>query len=446
MVARTIVPRPLPLPLRARTHPDHTAIEAAGARTSYRELERLAATSARRLASLGVGAHDRVATTLAPGLEFAALLHALPKLGAALVPIDSRQSAAERRWMVEDCAARLLLEEPLAGAQADVGLREEAAPGEPLTVLYSSGTTARPHAVVHTHANHEASALASAWNLGVAPDDRWLCVLPLFHVGGLSILLRSAIYATTAVIYERFDADRAAATLERGEATVVSLVPTMLRRLAAAGLEAAPALRAALLGGAPVPRDLLEWATERAIPVLQTYGMTETASQVATLSAAEALERTGSAGRPLLGVELRIGSAGEILVRGPMVSEGALATDGWLHTGDRGRLEPDGFLVVDGRIKETIVSGGENVSPAEVEEALLAHPAVADAAVAGRPDEDRGEVVVAFVVVVEAVAEEDLLRHCRSRLAPFKVPSAVRTVSELPRTASGKLQRGRLVG
>ena len=446
MVARTIVPRPLPLPLRAGSHPDQTAVDAAGVRTSYGELERLAATSARRLARLGVEPGSRVASMLGPGLEFAVLLHALPKLGAALVPIDSRLSAGERRWMVEDSSARLVLEEAPAGDEADVDLRDTADPSEPLTVLYSSGTTARPHAVVLTHANHEASALASAWNLGVAPDDRWLCALPLFHVGGLAILLRSAIYATTAVIHERFESDRVAGALARGEVTLVSLVPTMLRRLAGAGLEAAPALRAALLGGAPVPRDLLAWGAARAIPLLQTYGMTETASQIATLSAAEALERTGSAGRPLPGVELRIGAAGEILVRGPMVSEGALAADGWLHTGDRGRLERDGFLVVEGRLKETIVSGGENVSPAEVEQALLAHPAVADAVVVGRPDSDRGEIVLAFVVVADQVGEEELLRHCRARLAAFKVPRAVRFVAELPRTASGKPQRGRLVG
>ena len=415
-------------------------------RSSYAQLERLAATAARRLARLGVRPGDRVATTLAPGLEFAALLHALPKLGAMIVPINTRLSAAERRWMVADASARLVVEEPLGGEEDDVELRESAVPGEPHSVLYTSGTTARPRAVVLTHANHEASALASAQNLGVEPDDRWLCALPLFHIGGLAILLRSAIYATTAVIHERFDADRVTLTLAAGEATLVSLVPTMLRRLVAAGLEATPTLRAALLGGAPVPRDLLEWAAAREIPVLQTYGMTETASQVATLSAVEALERTGSAGRPLAGVELGIGAAGEILVRGAMVSDGALAADGWLHTGDRGRLEPDGFIVVEGRLKETIVSGGENVSPAEVEEALLAHPAVADAAVVGRPDGDWGEVVLAFVVLAGAVSEEELRNHCRARLAPFKVPRAVHFVDDLPRTPSGKLQRERLVG
>ena len=451
-IRSTIVPRELPLVLRARTHPAHPAVEVDGAPTSYAELEQLAARAARRLAALGAGAGDRVATTLPPGLDFAVLVHALPKLGAALVPVSTRLSTAERRWALEHSGARLVVEEPPEGAEAEVALRTAAVPADPQTVLYTSGTTARPRAVVLSHGNHEASALASAWNLGVAPDDRWLCVLPLFHVGGLAILLRSAIYATTAVIHERFEAERVADALAAGEATLVSLVPTMLRRLVAAGLESAPALRAALLGGAPVPRDLLEWSAVHDLPVLQTYGMTETASQVATLSAVEALRRSGSTGRPLPGVELRIAAEGggkgegEILVRGPMVSAGALGADGWLHTGDRGRLEPDGFLVVEGRLKETIVSGGENVSPAEVEETLLAHPAVADAVVVGRPDPEWGETVVAFVVAAAEVGEEELVRHCRARLAAFKVPRELRFVAELPRTPSGKLQRHRLVG
>jgi O-succinylbenzoic acid--CoA ligase len=206
----------------------------------------------------------------------------------------------------------------------------------------------------------------------------------------------------------------------------------MLRRLAAAGLAHAPQLRAALLGGGPIPGDLLEWARERGIPVMPTYGMTETASQVVTGEGA------------LPGVELRIGDAGEILVRGPMVSEGALAPDGWLHTGDRGRLDPDGRLHVEGRLKDVIVTGGENVSMAEVEEALLAHPAVDDAGVAARPDPEWGEVVVAHVVLSRDVSDHELAAHCRERLAGYKVPKAFERRDQLPRNAAGKLLRGRL--
>jgi O-succinylbenzoic acid--CoA ligase len=298
--------------------------------------------------------------------------------------------------------------------------------------------------VVHTYGNHRASALASAWNLGVDPDDRWLSVLPLFHVGGLAILIRSAVYGTAAVVHDGFDVDHVRDSLERGDATLVSLVSTMLQRLRESGLTEAPALRAALLGGGPVPRDLLEWAADAGLPVLQTYGMTETSSQIATLGAEEALARTGSAGRPLPGVELRIGEGGEILVRGPMVSPSAIGEDGWLHTGDRGRLDGDGFLYVEGRIDDTIVTGGENVMAAEVEDALRSHPAVADAAVVGRPDPEWGEAVTAFVVLDADVEDAELIRHCRERLAGYKAPRVVHRLEELPRNAAGKVRRSAL--
>jgi o-succinylbenzoate---CoA ligase len=386
-----------------------------------------------------------VATTLPPGAEFAALLHALPRLGAVLVPLNTRLSQTDRGALVEECGARLVLDEPPAGEEADVELRESVDPAAPHTLIYTSGTSGRPKPVLLTYGNHAASARASASNLGVAPDDRWLCVLPLFHVGGLAILLRSAIYGTAAIVHEGFDASAALESLRSGEATLVSLVPTMLRRLAAAGLEEAPALRAALLGGGPVPRDMLGWAAERGLPVLQTYGMTETASQIATLSAAEAVSRPDTAGRPLPGVELEIGTGGEILVRGPMVAPGAPAADGWLHTGDRGRLD-GGYLVVEGRLDDVIVSGGENVAAAEVEDALLAHPAVDDVAVVGRPDPEWGEAVTAYVVLREHVSERDLVAHCRERLATYKAPKSIHALPELPRNAAGKVLRSQLLG
>jgi len=412
---------------------------------SYAELAAGAARAARRLAALGVGEGERVATTLPPGAAFAELVHALPLLGASLVPLNTRLTDTERRWQLEDCGARLSVSEPLDGDEADVALRDQVDPDTEHSVIYTSGTTGTPSAVSLTHRNHTASALASAWNLGVHPDDRWLCVLPLFHVGGLAILLRSAIYGTTAVIHDGFDAERVKSAFERGEITVASLVPTMLRRLVDAGLGRAPALRAVLLGGGPVPRDLLEWSAGHDFPALQTYGMTQTSSQIATLTAGEAVRRSGSAGRPLLGVELSISGEGEILVRGPMVSPGALAqTDGWLHTGDRGRLDRDGYLWVEGRLKDVIVTGGENVACAEVERVLEEHPAVIEAAVVGLPDPEWGEVVTAFVVM-NGDTGDDLIAHCRERLAGYKVPRALHAVDALPRNAAGKLLRRELV-
>jgi o-succinylbenzoate---CoA ligase len=449
LVAPTINPLDDWLTRRASTHAHHPALISSSGPTTYAELDQSAAGTARRLAARGVAEGQRVATTLPPGLAFAELLHALPRLGASLVPLNTRLTKAEMRWQLEDSGARLCVEEPLDGEEADVSLRAQIDPDGEHSVIYTSGTSGRPTAVSLTHRNHAASAIASAWNLGVDPDDRWLCVLPLFHVGGLAILLRSAVYGTTAVVHESFEAERAAAALAREEITLVSLVSTMLRRLVAAGLEAAPALRAALLGGGPVPRDLLGGAAKRRLPVLQTYGMTETASQIATLGAEEAIGKLGSAGRPLPDVELSISGAGEILVRGPMVSPAAIdQADGWLHTGDRGRLDHAGYLWVEGRLRDVIVTGGENVACAEVERVLEEHPAVLEAAVVGRSDAEWGEAVTAYVVLEDGspLDEQEIVAHCRERLAGYKIPRTLHAVAALPRNAAGKLLRRELVG
>ena len=435
----------------AHERPDALAVRSGGRDLTYSELDAAADRTARRLAAAGVVAGDRVATTLPPGADFAALLHAAPRLGAALVPLSPRATTGEREAALAVSAPRLVVDEPLAGPEADVP--HSAAPPAPdaaHTILFTSGTTATPKPVALSFANHAASARASAANLGVEPDDRWLCALPVHHIGGLAILLRSAIHATAAVVHERFDADAVTASLQGGEATLVSLVATQLRGLIAAGFEAAPALRAALLGGGPVPRELLAWTAERSLPFLQTYGLTETASQIATLPAAEALEgrRRGSAGRPLEGVELRIDPHdGEILVRGPMVSRSAVAPDGWLHTGDRGALDADGYLWVEGRLDEVVVTGGENVAAAEVEDALTSHPAVGEVAVVGHPDPHWGRAVTAYVVLragAHDASDAELLAHCRERLAPFKVPKTIHRLDVLPRTDTGKVARARL--
>jgi O-succinylbenzoic acid--CoA ligase len=214
---------------------------------------------------------------------------------------------------------------------------------------------------------------------------------------------------------------------------MVSLVPTMLSRLLDAGLREPPSLRWALLGGGPIAPALLERAAEAGVPVAPTYGMTEACSQIATH------------GWPLPRVQLRIAD-GEVLVRGPNVAAGAVADDGWLYTGDLGEIDERGRLVITGRRADTIISGGENVAPDEVEAVLLEHPAVADAAVHGRADPEWGEAVIAAVILRnghEADGEE-LRDFCSTRLARFKVPKAVEFVERLPRTASGKLRRREL--
>jgi o-succinylbenzoate---CoA ligase len=416
----------------AGERPGHPALVVEGREVSYAELDAAASRVARRLAGRGVGLGDRVATTLPAGLAFAELLHALPRLGAVLVPLNPADPVRVDAMLTVTAAVEC--------DEADIPLLDTVDPDAVHTVIHTSGTSGRPKAVELSYGNHHASALASAENLGIAAEDRWLGVLPLFHVGGLAVLLRSAIYATTAVLQGRFDAARVRDSLEAGEITLASLVPTMLARLREAGLRRAPGLRAALLGGGPIPSELLDWALGAGLPVCPTYGMTETASQIVTAPPGE------RSGRPLPGVELRIGEAGEILVRGPMVAHGALASDGWLHTGDRGRLDEDGRLHVQGRLKEIIVTGGENVAPAEVEEALLGHPAVVDAGVTGLADPEWGEAITAYVVLARDVSPTALLDWARDRLAPHKVPKRIVVVPALPRNAAGKLLRDRLGG
>ena len=407
------------LTVAARARPDHEAVAAGACSLTYAQLDERATQRARALAAAGARAGDRVAVTHPPGLAFAELLHALPRLGAVLEPGPPAEPPSPG-------------DNP-AAPNVPVGTRFD--PDAVHTAMRTSGTTGAPKTVELTYANHAASARASAGALGVEPHDRWLCPLPLHHIGGLGVLVRCVINATTAVLHERFEVDRVKAALEAGEVTLVSLVPTMLARLRAAGLREAPGLRAIALGGGPIPAGLLEWAADAGIPVVPVYGMTETCSQVVA----------GSPGRPLEGVELQIAPDGEILVRGPMVAPGAPAADGWLHTGDLGSLDGDGRLRVHGRLKELIVTGGENVAPLEVEQALLAHPAVSDAGVAGMPDPEWGEAITAFVVLREPATADELRAWCRDRLEPFKVPKAVHEVAELPRNAAGKLQRDRLL-
>jgi o-succinylbenzoate---CoA ligase len=419
----------------ARVRPHQVAVEAPDGALSYAELDEHADAAARRLAALGVGEGGRVATTLPPSTVFAVLLHAAPRIGAALVPLNTRLTADQQRAQAAAVGADVIVDGPLDGMEAALEPRRDLDPSAVHTVLFTSGTEGEPKPVELTVGNLDAAAAGSAAVFGAEPGDRWLAPLPLFHVAGLSILIRCARSATTAVLHDRFDPPAVAAALAAGDASLISLVPTQLRRLREAGLTEAPGLRALLLGGGPIPPDLIDWARATGLPVRCTYGMTETASQVAVTEPWE------SAAAPIPVAELEIAADGEILVRGPMVAPAAIAADGWLHTGDLGRIDRHGRLHVAGRRKELIVTGGEKVAPAAVEAVLGAHPAVADAAVAGTPDPDWGEAVTAYVVERVPVSDYDLLAFCRERLAGYQVPKRVVRVADLPRNAAGKLLR-----
>ncbi|WP_448575748.1 o-succinylbenzoate--CoA ligase [Thermomicrobium sp.] len=468
---------------RAQTTPDRPALVWRDRVWSFAALAAAADEAARRLAGLGVQAGDRVAVLLANRPEFVQLVHAVSRLGAILVPLNVRLTRSELHALLDDAGPRVVVVDRTTWSVLDgwsgtaveidwewsslsetrVELRRTIDLTAVHTLVYTSGTTSRPKGVLLTYGNHWWSALGSQLNIGAVPEDRWLLCLPLFHVGGLSILFRSLIGGFAVELHERFDPAAVNQAIDEG-ATLLSVVGTMLwRMLEARGEHPYPRhVRAVLLGGGPAPRPLLERAAALGVPVLQTYGLTETASQLATLAPEDALRKLGSAGKPLYPNELRVvredgspaapGEPGEITVRGPVVTPGywrrpdltaRALRDGWLWTGDLGYLDEDGYLTVLDRRDDLVVTGGENVYPAEVEAVLLAHPAVAEAAVVGIPDVEWGQRVVAAVVLRPGatVSAADLAGWCRERLAGYKVPRAFRFVSELPRTESGKLQR-----
>jgi O-succinylbenzoic acid--CoA ligase len=334
-------------------------------------------------------------------------------------------------------------------------------------IMFTSGTSGEPKAVRLTVGNLVASATASAFRLGVTPSDRWLCCLPMYHMGGLAPVIRSVLYGTTVVIQREFDAESTQRVLAEHDATGVSLVPTMCKRLLDADWEPTDALRFVLLGGAPATDELLERCRDAGVPAHPTYGMTETASQIATATPAETGTHEGTVGQPLLFTDVSVvdetgatvdpGRQGELVVSGPTVTPGyldegktaAAVGERGLHTGDVGYKDADGRLWILNRRSDRIVTGGENVDPGEVVAALRAHPRVEAAAVVGLADEDWGERVGALVAPDPAsdsaggdpLEPQSLRAHCDEHLAGFKRPKTIAVADALPRTASGTVDR-----
>lgn len=311
---------------------------------------------------------------------------------------------------------------------------------EAATILFTSGTTGAAKAVRLTESNWEAAAQASTTHLDHQPDDVWLAAMPIHHVGGLSIFFRCAYVGAAVRWMPRFDVERVAAAL-RAEVTMASLVPTMLRRLLDYDDGVYRGLRSVLIGGGPIPAGLLEEARERGLPVLPTYGMTETCAQVATLRPGSPLRREA---HPLPGVEVEIGDGGRIRVRGRQVSPGYTDEDdrpegAWFNTPDRGELTDDGALRVLGRVDDVIVTGGENVDPGRVEAELFAHDRVSAVVVVGLADDEWGEVVAAGYS--GAVSPVELGEWARARLAPHEVPRRIHQLGRIPLTELGKPNR-----
>lgn len=444
---------------------------------SFNELKQNSIAFAQKLATLGVKKGTHIGILAANSLEMAYSIHALSYLGSVGVFLNTKLTDEELNYQIKNAEVTLLLTdedqykrnlkqrkltftELQKEQETSVELREAIDLSAPFSIMYTSGTTGFPKGVVHTYGNHWWSAISSALNLGLHENDKWLISLPLFHISGLSTLMKSVIYGMPIYLMKKFDVNTVHQAIMEKNVTIVSVVTLMVQRLIKRlGNDSYPVgLRCFLLGGGPAPRTLLDTAKQKGIPVFQSYGMTETTSQIATLSPQDALEKVGSAGKPLLPAELKINQpgsdgVGEILAKGPMVTSGYYKNkdanekafqDGWLFTGDLGYLDEAGYLYVVDRRTDLIISGGENIYPSEIENALLKIPAIKEAGVTGIEDETWGERPVAYVVTNEEITEEEVIEFLKQHIARFKLPKNVYFIDSLPRNASNKLVRNKL--
>jgi fatty-acyl-CoA synthase len=473
---------------RARNTPDRVAIEFERARWTYADLARRSRGMAAALAERGVAQGDRVATLTANSPEHVALLFACADLGLALQPLNWRLTPSELGYQLDDAEPGLLVVErdhaalaeqagagvtrvtfeqlDAAGAAADVDVRDD----DPLLLAYTSGTTGKPKGAVLTHANCFWTNLSFDRLSGIADDDVVLQVLPQFHSGGWNVQPLLAWWKGATVVLEpSFDPARALRLIESKRVTTMMGVPATYLFMAEQPEFATcdlSSLRLAVVGGAPMPESLLETWRARGVGIVQGYGLTEAAPNVLCLPQEDAARKLGFSGKPYPHVDVALrdhasgellegAATGELVVRGPNVFAGywrnpeataAAFADGWLLTGDLAERDVEGYYRIVGRLKDLVISGGENVYPAEIEDVLHAHPAIAEAAVVGVPDERWGEVCIAFVVERpgHALDEAGVLDWCAGHLARFKVPKSVRFVEALPRSAVDKVLKDEL--
>lgn len=459
---------------RAFLTPDRTALTFQEQRWTFAQLLKETHQMVNKLHTAGLKEGNACGLLASNRPETVFAIFALQQLGVAAVMLNSRLTSEEIKWQLEDAGADYFLYDESAAQKArtvsgirsssmselhetaGAHMKEEYFPEGTCSIMYTSGTTGRPKGVIQTYANHYASATASAFNLGLHHDDAWLCAVPLFHISGYSILMKSVLYGMEVHLVAKFDAERVNQALKSGDVTMISVVTAMLSTMLHA-LDGSyhPRLRSVLLGGGPAPVSMLEACKEKGIPVFQTYGMTETCSQIVTLAPEDALRKIGSAGKPLFPCAVKIDGEeeGEILVSGPNVTKGYLnrpdankaAFEGkWFRTGDIGRLDEEGFLYVLDRRSDLIISGGENIYPAEIESVLTSHPSIREAGVVGVPDSRWGRVPAAFYVSEADLSSEELSRFCQEKLARFKVPAHFIKIDALPRNASSKLLRRKL--
>ncbi|NND75013.1 MAG: AMP-binding protein [Ilumatobacter sp.] len=460
---------------------------------TYREMARRARAMAAGLDELGIGVGERVAMVSHNSARLLTALFGVSGSGRILVPINYRLVAAEVKYIIEHSGARLLLVDPeLAEAMADVDCERkmvigadsdavlmkfdtEPASWEPdedatATINYTSGTTARPKGVQLTHRNVWINASTFGWHMGVSDRDVYLHTLPQFHCNGWGMLYAISGMGGQHIIIRKIDGAEILRRVDEYGVTLICGAPAVLNAVLDAAAEwdgpipGTGRVRIVVAGAPPPTRTIERTETELGWEFVQIYGLTETAplltinrnrAEYDDLSPSERAVKLGRAGAPAIGTTMAIDDEGEILARGNTIMEGyweqpdqtaAAIRDGFFHTGDGGVIDDDHYVVISDRKKDVIISGGENVSSIEVEDAIFQHPDITEVAVIGIPDEKWGELVTALVVTAPGsdASEADIIAFTKERLAGYKCPKRVEFRDELARTATGKLQKFKL--
>ncbi|KIL34698.1 long-chain fatty acid--CoA ligase [Cohnella kolymensis] len=477
--------------------PDHIAIidGDTGERWSYREAEIRACRVAGYLQSHGVAKGDRVALLSRNDVCYFDLLFACGKLGAIFVPLNWRLSANELRYILDDCTPKAVVihddmqtlwdgeaspykvisisdAEYEAALQSDISpaVTEQVHSSDPFAIIYTGGTTGKPKGVVLSHASIFWNSVNTVLSWNLTSNDITPTYMPMFHTGGLNALSLPVLQiGGTVIVSKAFDADKTIELINREHCTIILLVPTMYHMLIKSPLFAAtdfPAMHTFLSGGAPCPHTVYQAFVAKGLNFKEGYGLTEAGPNNFYIHPEMAAIKIGSVGKPMIlndikitdseGEETKPGEVGEIMLRGGHLFESywrlpeATAqafTDGWLHTGDLGRKDEDGYFYIMGRKKDMIITGGENVYPLEVEHLIRQHPSVKEAVVVGLPDDKWGEVVAAVVVTLEGseLDEEQLREYCACSIGKYKVPKKFFYVDELPKTPVGKIDINRIV-
>lgn len=466
---------------RANLTPNRIGLTFEGKQWTFEEIRNISLLRAQQLHALGIEKGSRIAILGENDENLIFMMYGCMHLQCEMVLLNRKLAKSELAYQIDDAEVKIVLvnDKDLQLLPPNVNyilfsnvenqqgqmvhISEEWSLQQTISIMYTSGTTGFPKGVRQTMENHQSNALASVLNIGLSENDVWLCAVPLFHISGFSILVRSLLYGNAVKLYRKFDSGQAVEDISTGRVTHMSLVAVMLERilhgLEEKGLQASPKFKYILAGGGPFPKDYLIRSQKCGMKVCQTYGMTETSSQTATLSNEDSLRKLGSAGKPLFFNQIKIEGAegpfkeGEICIRGPHVTPGYVGRfatkssteDGWLHTGDIGYLDDEGYLYVVDRRSDLIISGGENIYPAEVENVLMGHPAIKEAGVCGVDDSTWGQVPIAFIVLKQEVSKEEIIEYCIENLAKYKVPKDVHFVDSLPRNASNKLMRRKLI-